>query len=132
MVSRDTVVHLAVVLVTLIAGWALFSLVPGLSDTVLIFGTLILYGVLFAGSHLVLALRGEDGLVPVSSRWRFVGFVAFSLCLAAVALLTEPIPLGPTTSDGVLSALWFAGILGYWLLEAREGYLDTAGTGDRS
>ncbi|MEF8853196.1 MAG: hypothetical protein V5A28_12400 [Haloarculaceae archaeon] len=126
MVSRDTTVHAAVVTVSVAALLALGWAFPDVAPPVLTLALLVLYGFVLAGAHLFLAWRGEGGAVPVSSRWRFVGVVAGVLVLGGISLLTDPVSLGPVSSDSVLAALAVAGILAYWLLEARSGYADAS------
>ena len=36
---------------------------------------LLFNGILFGGAHLYLALRGDDGMVPVAARWRYVAML---------------------------------------------------------
>ena len=124
MVSRDTRVHAAVVAVSILVllafGWAF----PDADSPVLLFALLVVYGFVLAGAHLFLAVRGEGGVVPVSSRWRFVGVAAGVLVLGAISLVTDPVQLGPVTSDFVLAVVAAVGVLAYWILEAGSGYAD--------
>ena len=124
MVSRDTRVHAAVVAVSILALLAFSWAFPDTESPVLVFAVLVVYGFILAGAHLFLAWLGEDGVVPVSSRWRFVGIVAGVLLLGAISLVTDPVQLGPVSSDFVLAVVAVAGILVYWVLEASSGYAD--------
>lgn len=128
MVSGDTAVHVAVVVVTV----ALFGAAPLLglgpdSPATRAAGFVVFYGLVLGGSHLVLAARGEGGPVPVSSRWRFLGALAVVLVLVAVAILTDPVALGPVSSRTAIAVGIVATMAGYWLLEARDGYRESAG-----
>jgi len=127
MVSKDTTVHAAVVAVSIAALLVLSWTFPDVESPVLTFAVLVLYGFVLAGAHLFLAWLGEDGIVPTTSRWRFVGLVAGVVVLAAVAVLTDPISLGPVSSDFVLAVVAIAGILAYWVLEANSGYEEATG-----
>jgi hypothetical protein len=124
MVSSDTAVHAAVVAVSIAALLVLNWAFPNLDSSVLTFVGLVCYGFVLGGAHLVLAVLGTDGVVPVTSRWRFVGLVAGVVGLAAVSAFTDPVPLGPVSSDLVLGVVAVAGILAYWVLEAASGYED--------
>ncbi|WP_123537171.1 hypothetical protein [Halosimplex salinum] len=128
MVSRDTAVHVTVVVLA-------FASVAALSR----FGTdfdsplgglllVVFNGAVLAGAHLYLAWRGDDGLVPVAARWRFVAAVAAVLFLGLVAVSFDPVSLGPVSSNALLAALGGVVAVGYLLAEARAGYL--ASTGD--
>ncbi|MFB6196620.1 MAG: hypothetical protein ABEI80_10645 [Haloplanus sp.] len=128
MVSRDTTVHAAVVAASVAALLALSWTFPDADGPVLTLVVLVLYGFVLAGAHLFLAWLGEDGVVPVSSRWRFVGVVAGVLVLGGVSLVTDPVSLGPVSSDFVFAVLAVAGILAYWVLEARSGYAEASET----
>lgn len=122
MVSRDTSVHAGVVAVSIAALLVLSWLFPDAESSIVTFAVLVCYGFVLAGAHLFLAWLGDDGVVPVSSRWRFVGLVAGVVVLAAVAVSTEPVSIGPVSSDFVLAVVAVAGILVYWVLEAGSGY----------
>jgi len=123
MVSRDTTVHLTVVALAL-AGLAALTRLP--TDPAVTAVALVGYnGAVLAGAHLYLAWRGEDGLVPVASRWRFVAAVAAVLSLVALAVLTDPVSLGPVTSEAVLAGGAAAVALGYLVVEARDGYRES-------
>ncbi|QLH84302.1 hypothetical protein [Halosimplex pelagicum] len=130
MVSRDTTVHVTVVALA-IAGLAVLSRLtddPASAPTVV--GFVLYNGAVLAGAHLYLAWRGEDGLVPVASRWRFVAAVAAVLALGALVLVTDPVPLGPVSSDALLGATAGVVALAYLVVEARDGYREsTAGGG---
>jgi hypothetical protein len=127
MVSVDTVVHVAVVVLAL----ALLSALNAVADfgqpvaQVALF--VVFYGLVLGGAHFILALRGRNGIVPVASRWRFLGLVAVIILLGSVSLVVGPVDLGPVSSSTVLTVLGVGAVAGYWLLEARDGYRDAAG-----
>jgi hypothetical protein len=125
MVSRDTAVHAVVVAVAIAALFALNLSFPDLDGSVLTVAVLGCYGLVLGGAHLFLAWSGDDGLVPVASRWRFVGVVAGVVVLGVTSLVTDPVSLGPVSSDAVLTVVAVTGVLGYWALEARSGYAES-------
>ncbi|QLH79337.1 hypothetical protein HZS55_19460 [Halosimplex rubrum] len=123
MVSRDTTVHLTVVALAMVGLTAVLWLPADPAVMAVAFAAY--NGAIFAGAHLYLAWRGEDGLVPVASRWRFVAAVAAVLSLAALAFFTDPVSIGSVTSDAVLRGGAAAVALGYLVVEARDGYLES-------
>ncbi|WP_135362750.1 hypothetical protein [Halosimplex halophilum] len=129
MVSRDTTVHLTVVALAL-AGLAAVTQFP--SDPAVTALVLVGYnGAVLAGAHLYLAWRGEDGIVPVAARWRFVAAVAAVLSLAALTVLTDPVTIGPLASDALLGFAAAVVAVGYQFVEARDGYRESTADGAR-
>lgn len=127
MVSRDTRVHLAAIgaAVVLLAVTSLLSLDSG---THLAVG-IVAYGVVVAGAHAYLAWRGEDGLVPVAARRRFVAAVALLLALGAAGALGPDGRLLGVPYDSVLAGVGVLVALAYLLYEARDGYLASRADG---
>src|SRR6056297_3451302 len=117
MVSRDTTVHATVVALALASMAALSRLAPQTDSALAVAAALGFNGAVLAGAHLYLARRGEDGIVPVSTRWRFVATVGVVLFLAGVGSLTDPVPVGPVTSDTLLTAAGVAVALAYLAVE---------------
>ncbi|WP_436906960.1 hypothetical protein [Halosimplex marinum] len=124
MVSRDTRVHLTVVALAL-AGVALVSQAFDVTSPVAVVGYLLYNGAVLAGAHLYLAWRGEDGLVPVAARWRFVAAVAAVVVLGTIVALTDPVSVGPVSSDGLLAVIAGTVAVGYLFAEARDGYRES-------
>lgn len=131
MVSRDTKLQAGAVAVGvgLIFTWAYLEGGPGpVNEGLSILDSLFGFGITFvivAGVHLFLATRGEGGELPADARWRFVIVAAVSLVLFALAaFLTEADAIAGLRPElpvyGVLGAL----LLGYFVFEAREGYLE--------
>lgn len=122
MVSRETLFHAAVagvaLLLALVTTWAF----PDAGSTVRALALMVLYGLVYAGGHLLLALRGRDGSVPVSARWRFVALVAVLVVLGAVAYLTDPVDAGPVTTDDLLGAVGVGAAVAYLAVEGVSGY----------
>jgi len=126
MVSRDTTVHVAVVLFVLVALIGIQQAFPDLDPRVWIVFGMVGYGLILGGSHLLLAWRENDEMVPVSSRWRFVAFVAVVVVAAGVSLFTDPIDIGGVSSNSILAGTALLALLGYWISEARSGYRETS------
>ncbi|MFB6150946.1 MAG: hypothetical protein ABEJ40_03985 [Haloarculaceae archaeon] len=126
MVSTDTAVHVAVLTVAVASLFVLDAVFAGSTGAVPQAATfLVLNGLVLAGAHFLLAVLGRDGLVPVDARWRFVGAVAVLLALGTVGILTDPVSLGPVTTDELLAALGVLTMLGYLVSEARAGYRES-------
>lgn len=49
----------------------------------------------------------------------------YGLVLGVTSLVTDPVSLGPVSSDVVLTVVAVTGVLGYWALEARSGYAES-------
>ncbi|MHB9288466.1 hypothetical protein ACKVMT_15655 [Halobacteriales archaeon Cl-PHB] len=125
MVSRDTLVHLVAVLHAF-AAWVLaVAILPSrvLEDWNIVF-LLVFQGIAFGGAHLYLAVRGDDGMVPVAARWRYVGMLG--LVLAAVGL---PFYAGDQTV-GNIELAWHGRVfvvltvVVYLVVEGVESYRD--------
>ncbi|WP_459194996.1 hypothetical protein [Halosimplex sp. J119] len=132
MVSRDTAVHVTVVLLAFASMAALSPLVFDAESPLAALALVAFNGTVLAGAHLYLAWRGEDGLVPVSARWRFVAAVGVIVALGGVAVLTDPGTVGPLTTDGLIAGIGGAVALGYLFLEARDGYRESTEVSRRS
>jgi hypothetical protein len=126
MVSLDTAVHVVVVVLALALLSALNAVVDFGRPVAQVALFVVFYGLVLGGAHFILALRGRDGIVPVASRWRFLGLVAVIVLLGSVSLLVGPVDVGPVSSSTVLTVLGVGAVAGYWLLEARGGYRDAA------
>ncbi|WP_323675764.1 hypothetical protein [Halorubellus sp. PRR65] len=89
-------------------------------------GAILFNAVVFGGAHLYLAVRGEDGSVPVASRWRLLVALG-AVTVAALAAVAFRAPIESATGMGVaaIGYAFFAVVaLGYLVLEARSGYLE--------
>lgn len=129
MVSRETLLQIVAVLVGfgLLVAYMLFADVPDGG-----FGPLGLavlaafYLVIFAGTHVVLALTGDHGGLPSSARLRFAGVVVVLVALGLLGAAVsgaDPV-LGVRPSTAVLAA-GVGLFLSYFVLEARAGYADS-------
>jgi hypothetical protein len=123
MVSRETRVQLVVgTVATALLGITTWQLHP-IDGPLFAAVILVYYGLIFGGTHLYLAWRGEDGSVPVNSRWRFLGVLGALLTLGAIGAFGPDGRLGGVTFNSYLAFLGVTILVGYWLLEARDGYL---------
>jgi hypothetical protein len=136
MVSRDTLVHLvALALGTgLLAAWLAITDGPMVPERDLaplgLAVVLVWYFVVFAGAHFVLAVRGEDGVVPTAARWRFVLALGATLVLLGVAALFATLdPVFGVRPELPALATALAVFLGWFVYEARQGYRERAPAG---
>jgi len=88
MISRDTTVHIGAVLLAILV----FMLIEYLNiwterGDLSVVAALLIYGLVFGGAHFYLALRGEDGMIPVVARWRYVVLLCVLLLTAAVSIM---------------------------------------------
>ena len=127
MVSRDTQVHLATVAATLVVllGAQYVGLLPDGGPAL---GVLVLvsYGAIFGGSHLYLALRGDEGMVSVRSRWRYLATLAVVLSAGTVYVVAGGVTVGPVSVGTI--ALVAAGIAAaaYVVTESIDAYRSSA------
>lgn len=123
MVSRDTKVQLGTVATTLIAflGAEYAGLLPdagpALGAVVLVF-----YGAIFGGSHLYLAVRGEDGMVSVRSRWRYIATLAVVLLAGIVYVVAGDVTVGPVTAGTVAFVVAGTAAALYLVAESIDAY----------
>jgi hypothetical protein len=124
MVSRETAVHASAVflgIMVLLAAESLFDIgadSPVLSGVVIV----LFYGLVLGGAHLYFALRGEDGIVPVESRWRFVALLAVVLGSGAVAAYGQDTTVGPLDLRALGLGVTLVAALAYVVSEAASGY----------
>ncbi len=123
MLSRDTYVHI----VAIIVGVGLFALAEFTevwtgSRRVALALSLLGYAVVLGGAHFYLALRGEDGMVPVESRVRYLGMLAILFVTAGVVLLFGGSEVAGVGIEAIGVVVAVATLVGYVYLESREGY----------
>lgn len=122
MVSRETGVHVVCVVAgfAALAGLTLAGVTESFPGQVLAIG--LFYGLTLGGSHLYFALRGDDEMVPVTSRWRFVALVT-AMTVLAVAVIS-----GPDAEIAGIAVVSLAGwtfavlLVAYFLVEGVAGY----------
>lgn len=126
MVSRDTTVH--VISATLaLAIFVLFSLFgpDESSQTVSALLFVVVYGLMFGGGHFYLALRGEDGVVPVKSRWRFLGLLVVYLGAGAVSLSYGNNTVGSIRVNTIAFVVAVTALIVYLVVENIDAYRDS-------
>ena len=117
MVSRDTAVQAAAVVVGATLAVLSTQFGPATSGSALLFGGAS-YVVVFAGAHVYLALRGDGESVPVAARWRFATLVLTAVGAMAVGVTYSEVSVAGTGLGTVVGALF----VGYWVYEAWDGY----------
>ena len=124
MVSRDTQVHTAAVVLAVLV-LALFTSVAPDSGPLALVAAVLFYAIVLGGAHFYLAVRGEDGIVPVASRWRYLGMLAALFVGAGIAVVGG----GRTVASVGLGRLGTAVVVGalvvYLVLEGVAGYRAT-------
>ena len=85
MVSRDTTVHIAAVMMGVVVLFLSerYTIGPE-TGSAPIAGFLLFYGLVLGGAHFYLAVRGEGGMIPVAARWRYVAMLAVLLGTGAM------------------------------------------------
>ena len=131
MVSRDTTVHaaavaLAVVVLALVTQLGIDSGPPAIA------ATLLAYALVLGGAHFYLALRGEDGIVPVESRWRYLAMLAVLFAGVTLAALGGERTLGSLALDTLGAAVTVGALLVYFVAEGIAGYRATGADGEVS
>lgn len=131
MVSRDTTVHVAALLVgvgaLLVAEYAEVGFGTGPESIAVL---LVFYAISLGGAHLYLAVRGEDGLIPVESRWRYVATLAVLLATAAVIAIAGDRTVGPVAVRTIGLGVIGLAASGYLLTESLDGYRATRASED--
>ena len=122
MVSRDTSVQAAAVVVAMTLAAMSVQFGGGTSGRPLLFGAAS-YIVVFAGSHIYLAVRGEGEAVPVAARWRFVALVVTAVSAMVIGVNYRGASIAGTTLSTLLGLFVAVLFIGYWLYEARDGYV---------
>lgn len=123
MLSRDTRVHIVAVLV----GLAVFALVElagfwEVSRRIALGLALVGYAILFGGAHFYLALRGEDGLVPVEARVRYLVMLTVLFLTAAIVIAVPGREIAGVEFSAIGVAVAVMTIVVYVILESRSGY----------
>lgn len=123
MVSRDTVAHVGAVLLALVVLLVAVFFDVGQGSTT---GTaalfVLVYGLVLGGGHLYLAVRGEDGMVPVEARWRYVAMLAVLIGAGAVATFGGDRSIATIEVRSIAYAAIVATTAGYVLIESVAGY----------
>lgn len=128
MVSRDTTVHIGAVLLAMFVFFLLQFLGSEVgTDGVSVVVFLLVYGLVFGGSHLYLALRGDDGMVPVGARWRYLAMVAVLLVTGAVSLTVGTQTVGGIEVNTIVLLVAVVTLVSYFVTENISSYRESAG-----
>jgi ammonia channel protein AmtB len=121
MVSRDSKVQVAVVAITMAIAtlWVRFGTPDAITSGLFVVACYVL---LFAGSHVYLALRDDGEDVPVAARWRFAGVVSFAVVALLLGNAVSRVELGGVALSTAVWALVAVVFLAYLAYEARDGY----------
>ncbi|MFP8889826.1 hypothetical protein ACLI4U_08635 [Natrialbaceae archaeon A-CW2] len=126
MLSRETAVHAVIVAVTIVsfvlldrAGVAVFD---GPSAAV---AFVAFYAILLGGAHLVFALQGVDGMIPVDARWRYLAALVVVLGGSALVFYGEGLAVGPLELSTLGYAIVAVTVIGYVVIEGVAGYRAT-------
>lgn len=123
MVSRDTTVHIAAVLLGFVAVLLVdnYSIGPE-TDATPIVGFVLFYGLVFGGAHLYLAIRGEDGMIPVEARWRYVTMLAVLLGAGAVVFYSGERTIASVSLGTIGFVVILLTVVSYLVTESIAGY----------
>lgn len=122
MLTRDTAIHLSAVLIAFAVLIAAATIAPATNDPVYVLALLAFYALVFGGAHAYLAWRGEGGMVPVDSRWRFVAVLGLVLVFGGIGALGPDGRISGVSVDAILVAVGGLVALAYFVAEVREGY----------
>lgn len=125
----ETAVQFGAVVVAFLVLGAMYSAADSLqlSNATAAAGSVIFNAIVFGGAHLYLAVRGEGGSVPVSSRWRFLAALGAVVAAALLAIaFRDPIEAATGFGAQAIGLAFFAVVaLAYVVAEARAGYRDS-------
>lgn len=126
--TNETAVQVSAALVAfaVLIAFDAFGSALNLGDAGAVVGGILFNVVVFGGAHLYLAVRGEDGSVPVASRWRFLAALGAVATAALVGVAFRDVIESATgLGVGAIGYAFFGVVaLAYLALEARSGYRD--------
>ena len=126
MLSRETAVHVSAVSVALAILVAASYADVGVDDGPAWVAFFVLfYGLVLGGAHLYFALRGEDGMIPVEARWRYVATLAVVLVSVAIVASAGDRTVGALEVRTVAGAVAGLAIAVYLGIESVAGYRAT-------
>ncbi|QLK25696.1 hypothetical protein HYG81_16680 [Natrinema zhouii] len=85
---------------------------------------LLFNGIIFGGAHLYLALRGDDGMVPVEARWRYVAMLGGLLGGGALVYGGDR-TIATVTLSTIGIAVMVLAVSSYLVTETIASYRDT-------
>lgn len=85
---------------------------------------LLFNGIIFGGAHLYLALRDDDGMVPVEARWRYVAMLGGLLGGGALVYGGDR-TIATVTLSTIGIAVMVLAVSSYLITETIASYRDT-------
>ncbi|WP_226041090.1 hypothetical protein [Natrinema sp. DC36] len=85
---------------------------------------LLFNGLVFGGAHLYLALRGDDGMIPVEARWRYVAMLG-GLLGGGVLVYGGDRTIAAVTLNTIGIAVMALAVSSYLVTETIASYRDT-------
>lgn len=117
MISRDMKVQAGAITLAVLVGYVgddVLNISAG-EGSVSIPLLLLMYGIALGGAHFYLALRGDEGLVLVRARWRYVVMILVILGAGVISIVDK--------STGATIAVLTIFI--YFLVEGINGYQES-------
>ena len=123
MISRGTSVHIVAVVVCITVLGILEStdFGPELGSPPIV-GFLLFYGLVLGGAHFYLAVRGEDGLIPVDARWRYVAALVVLLVAGAGTVYGGDRTVATIELETVGTVVIVLTVVAYFVTESVAGY----------
>jgi hypothetical protein len=84
--------------------------------------SVLVFGAIFGGAHLSYAVRGADGTVPVTARWRYVGLLAVLVAVGTLVAVGGDRSLGPVSVRTVGTVVGVLALATYLVTESVAGY----------
>lgn len=123
MISRDTRIHIRAVLLAFLVLLLLTLFDTGPETGVATVAVLLLfYGLVLGGSHFYLAIRGEDGLVPVRARWWYITTLAVLLVAGAAVTYGGDRSIAAVELETVGLVVIIVTLVVYLVAESAAGY----------
>lgn len=123
MVSRDTIVHLVAVGVAFVVLFAAEYADAGPdTDFPPLPAFVLFYGLVLGGAHFYLAVRGDDGMVPVESRWRYVTMLVVLLGTGTAVAYGGDRTVATVELRSIGVAIIAVTVVAYVLAESVDGY----------
>ena len=123
MVSRDTAIHIVAVVLGIVALFLIdrYTIGPETGSTP-VAGFFLFYGLVLGGAHFYLAVRGEDGMIPVEARWRYIAMLTVLFGTGAVIFYGGDRTIGTVSLSSIGLVVILLTIVIYGLTESIAGY----------
>lgn len=121
MVSRETKAHVGAIVVAGLVFLGAVALGVGVDGGPATVAVLIaFYGIALAGGHAYLAVRSDEGEIPVESRWRYLAMLAVVFAGALLAVYGQSADSATLERAGLALAVLV--VVVYAVVEARDSY----------